>query len=45
LQASGFGAVASKRRGHPYYDLYALATKAPVAEADMMVLAKGHLPA
>lgn len=44
LQTSGFAMVASKRRGHPYYDLYAVATKTPMPESDLRALAAAHLP-
>ena len=44
LQAAGFAAVASMRRGHPYYDLYAVATKAAMSESDLRVLAAAHFP-
>ncbi|MCX7174927.1 MAG: methyltransferase domain-containing protein [Proteobacteria bacterium] len=45
LQSSGFATVASKRRGHPCFDLYAVATKAPMLETDMRALAGTHIPA
>ena len=44
LQASGFAAVAATRREHPYYDLWALATKAALDEAAVRVLAAAHFP-
>ena len=44
LQTSGFAMVASERRGHPYYDLYAVATKTPMPESDLRALAAAHLP-
>jgi len=44
LQAAGFAAVAGMRRGHPCYDLYALATKAAMDEADLRALAAAHFP-
>ncbi len=44
LQASGFVAVAAKRREHPYYDLWALATVALMPEAELRQLAAGHFP-
>ncbi len=44
LQAAGFAAVAAKRREHPYYDLWALATVAPMPEAELRQLAAGHFP-
>ena len=44
LQASGFTAVAARRREHPYFDLYALATKGPAPEATLRELAVAHFP-
>jgi hypothetical protein len=44
LRASGFGAVASGKRAHPSYDLFALATKDHMAEADLRQLAVAHFP-
>ena len=44
LQASGFASIASKRRGHPHFDLYAVATAAPMEEAQLRQLAAAHLP-
>ena len=44
LQAAGFTTVAARRREHPYYDLWALATVAPMAEAELRQLAAGHFP-
>jgi ubiquinone/menaquinone biosynthesis C-methylase UbiE len=44
LQAAGFAGVATMRRGHPFYDLYAVATKIPMPEADMRPLAAAHFP-
>lgn len=45
LQAAGFVAVAAKRREHPYYDLWAAASKGPVEEAELRALALAHFPA
>lgn len=42
LQASGFKSVASMSRGHPYFDLWALATKTVVSEEALLLLAKTH---
>ena len=42
LQASGFKSVASMSRGHPYFDLWALATKAELNEEELLSLAKIH---
>ena len=42
LQASGFKSVASKKRGTPYFDLWALATKADLNEEELRLLAKTH---
>ena len=44
LQAAGFATVAASRREHPYYDLWALATKAALDETALRVLAAGHFP-
>jgi ubiquinone/menaquinone biosynthesis C-methylase UbiE len=42
LQTSGFKSVASKKRGAPYFDLWALATKADLKEEELRLLAKTH---
>jgi ubiquinone/menaquinone biosynthesis C-methylase UbiE len=44
LQTAGFAMVGAKRREHPYYDLWALATVAPMDEADLRALALAHFP-
>lgn len=44
LQGSGFTAVAGMRRGDPFYDLWALATKAARDEAALRELAGLHFP-
>lgn len=44
LQACGFASIASRRRGHPHYDLYAVASKAPMAEQDLRAFAGAHFP-
>jgi poly-beta-hydroxyalkanoate depolymerase len=44
LQASDFVAVAARRHAHPYYDLWALGTVAPMGETELRVLALGHFP-
>ena len=44
LQAAGFAAVAARRREHPYYDLWALATKSALDEAALRALAEAHFP-
>jgi len=44
LRSCGFKTVASKRRAHPYYDLYAVATKADMQETDLRALAVQHIP-
>lgn len=44
LQGMGFKAVASTRRGHPAYDLWAVACKDEIAEADIRALAAAHFP-
>jgi ubiquinone/menaquinone biosynthesis C-methylase UbiE len=42
LQSSGFKQVASMQRGAPYFDLWALATKADLSEEALLSLAKSH---
>jgi ubiquinone/menaquinone biosynthesis C-methylase UbiE len=42
LQSSGFKRVASMKRGTPYFDLWALATKADLNEEELLSLAKNH---
>ena len=44
LRASGFVAVAAKQREHPYFDLYAVATKIPMSDAAVRELAAAHFP-
>ena len=44
LQAAGFAMVAAKRRGHPYYDLWALATVGVMDGDSLRQLAAGHFP-
>lgn len=44
LQAAGFAMVAATRRGHPYYDLWALATVAKMEEEGLRKLAAAHFP-
>ena len=44
LQASGFATVAAKRRGHPYYDLWALGTASALPETELRELAQAHFP-
>jgi ubiquinone/menaquinone biosynthesis C-methylase UbiE len=42
LQAAGFATVAAKRRGHPYYDLWALGTSSALPESELRELAQAH---
>jgi ubiquinone/menaquinone biosynthesis C-methylase UbiE len=42
LQASGFTKIATTKRGQPYFDLWALATKADLNEEELLILAKTH---
>lgn len=44
LQGAGFAMVASMRRGHPNYDLYAVAAKEVMEEAALRTLAAEHFP-
>jgi predicted SAM-dependent methyltransferase len=43
LQASGFKAVATASRGYPYFDLWAVASKEELPEAQMQALAVEHI--
>lgn len=45
LNVAGFGGIASKRRGHPCYDLFALATVQKTDDAKLRELAAAHFPA
>jgi ubiquinone/menaquinone biosynthesis C-methylase UbiE len=42
LQAAGFATVAAKRRGHPYYDLWALGTVSALQGDALRALALEH---
>lgn len=44
LRAAGFATVATRRRGHPYYDLWAVAAKSAVDEEELRKLALAHFP-
>jgi len=44
LRAAGFASVAGRRREHPFYDLWALATVALMDEAALRQLAQAHFP-
>ena len=44
LQAAGFVAVAVRQRAHPYYDLWAIATKSKMDEPQLRELVKDHFP-
>jgi ubiquinone/menaquinone biosynthesis C-methylase UbiE len=44
LHAAGFAKVAANRRGHPSYDLHAVATKSSVEDKEILALAKSHDP-
>jgi SAM-dependent methyltransferase len=43
LQAAGFKAVATMARAHPYFDLWAVASKEALAEEQMKALAITHM--
>lgn len=43
LQASGFKSVATLSRGYPYFDLWAVASKEELPEAQMQALAFEHI--
>lgn len=44
LQAGGFRSIAATKRGHPFYDIWAVASKMDLSEADIRVLAAEHFP-
>lgn len=44
LQGGGFPTAAAMRRAHPYFDLWAMATKTPVDEQTLRSLAGEHFP-
>jgi predicted SAM-dependent methyltransferase len=44
LNAAGFASVATARRQHPFYDLWAIASKAKLEEAAVKDIAKSHFP-
>ncbi|WP_292938413.1 class I SAM-dependent methyltransferase [Noviherbaspirillum sp.] len=44
LQTAGFATVAARRRAHPRYDLWALATVQPFDEPELRALAAAHFP-
>lgn len=44
LRSAGFSSVASQRRGYPYFDIHALATKALMADEALRSLAGAHFP-
>ena len=44
LLAAGFASVASIRRGHPSFDLFAVATKTAASESVLRELAAAHFP-
>lgn len=44
LRAAGFRGVVSQSRAAPYFDLWALATKADCSENEIRSLAAGHFP-
>jgi hypothetical protein len=44
LQVAGFASVATMNRGYPYFDLWALATIAPMEESVMRQLVGQHFP-
>jgi hypothetical protein len=43
LQASGFKSVATTARDYPYFDLWAVASKEELPEAQMQALAVEHI--
>jgi ubiquinone/menaquinone biosynthesis C-methylase UbiE len=42
LQTAGFATIASRKRGSPVFDLLAVASKNPMAEQEMQILAQQH---
>ena len=44
FRAAGFLSLASVRRHHPYYDIWAIASLAAITEQEMQDLVKLHLP-
>lgn len=44
LRAAGFESVVTQRRVHPYYDLWAVASKGTLSETDLRQLAGQHFP-
>ena len=44
LRSCGFKSVASRRRAHPYFDLYAVASKGEMHEEQIRALANAHFP-
>lgn len=44
LRASGFATIVGRQRRHPYYDLWAIATKAAMDETALKRLALAHFP-
>lgn len=44
LIAAGFASIATIRREHPYYDLWALATTAPVEQDALLQITRQHFP-
>ena len=45
LRRAGFGTVISRRRQHPFYDLWAVASVPRLPEAEARALAREHFPA
>jgi predicted SAM-dependent methyltransferase len=45
LYAAGFAKVAAKRRGHPSYDVHAVATVASMGDDGILAMARLHFPA
>lgn len=44
LQEAGFCGVVSGSRGHPFYDLWAVASKAAQSQGELDLLAEAHFP-
>jgi predicted SAM-dependent methyltransferase len=44
IKEAGFASIGSMKRGHPFYDLFAVASKAELTDAGIRALALDHFP-
>jgi hypothetical protein len=44
LDAAGFATIGSRRRGAPYFELAVVASRQPLAAAQMQALSASYLP-